>query len=818
MKTIYNKIRMKGLLVAAFMFGGLTAMAQPANDLCSNAAPLSCGQTVAGTTSGATFDATSFCGTSNTAPGVWYVLTTPPGAASLNVSTCNQASYDTKLTVFSGSCGSLTCVGGQDDAAGCSGFTTNLTVSVSGSTTYYILVHGFSSATGNFNLTASCTIAAGNDVCSGATPIACNSTESGTTVGSTFDGVGFCGTSNTAPGVWYEATGTGGPMIASTCTGTFYDSKLSVFTGTCGSLSCVGGNDDACGLQSSVQWNSTSGTTYYILVHGFGSATGAFDLTLDCPLPPANDNACDAQTVTFGITPFDNRFATVEAGEPSPGAGTGTSSCNSTDGWCSFETDVDNSVWFEFTAPASGCVRIVADGPGFDSQLALWSGDCNNLAGLTEIAANDDSGDDLIPGAYIFAAGILEAACLTPGDTYLIQVDGFNGDETADGELHLIDCGGTLPVVSTGGCQSRFLGYAPAEAELNYLEATVTGGVPPYTFSWSPAPSFQVDAGNMSTAAVQPATTTTYTVTVTDGRGCTSSADITVNVIDVSCGNNGNKVLLCHYPNGNPNNPQNICISPNAVPAHLGNHGLDHLGPCSNPCLNTGTPVSPPPPCVDATVTILTDNFPTETSWTLTDLTSGMVIDGVTSGTYTSSGTTFVTTNCVDPTHCYEFRIADTFGDGICCSFGLGSYEVTFDGAVVASGGAFGSSESTQFGNCGGNMIINNTPTATNNPLERNAYIHDHGHEHDMDGLQIAAYPNPSEGLFTLKVITPETGQTSIELFDLEGRVVAPIYSGTLVGERIYTFQFDGSGLASGAYVYKIVSGNNTDAGRILIK
>ncbi|MCX7955273.1 MAG: hypothetical protein N3A01_08840 [Bacteroidales bacterium] len=45
-------------------------------------------------------------------------------------------------------------------------------------------------------------------------------------------------------------------------------------------------------------------------------------------------------------------------------------------------------------------------------------------------------------------------------------------------------------------------------------------------------------------------------------------------------GNSGNndKITICHYPPGNPNNPQTITISINALEAHLA-HG-DYIGPC----------------------------------------------------------------------------------------------------------------------------------------------------------------------------------------------------------------------------------------------
>lgn len=45
----------------------------------------------------------------------------------------------------------------------------------------------------------------------------------------------------------------------------------------------------------------------------------------------------------------------------------------------------------------------------------------------------------------------------------------------------------------------------------------------------------------------------------------------------------------------------------------------------------------------------------------------------------------------------YTFILMDTFGDGICCGFGNGSYSLTVGGNEVASGGNFGQFEVTQF-------------------------------------------------------------------------------------------------------------------------
>ena len=74
-------------------------------------------------------------------------------------------------------------------------------------------------------------------------------------------------------------------MTATTCYEFFeYDTKISVYCNGCIDPVCVVGNDDNCagfgGLLSTVNWCSEAGTEYLILVHGFGSATGGFDLSV----------------------------------------------------------------------------------------------------------------------------------------------------------------------------------------------------------------------------------------------------------------------------------------------------------------------------------------------------------------------------------------------------------------------------------------------------------------------------------------------------------------------------------------------------------
>ena len=84
-------------------------------------------------------------------------------------------------------------------------------------------------------------------------------------------------------------------------------------------------------------------------------------------------------------------------------------------------------------------------------------------------------------------------------------------------------------------------------------------------------------------------------------------------------------------------------------------------------------------------VSILTDNYPGETTWALTDLDGAVVVSG---GPYSDANTLYEESICVGD-GCYTFTINDSFGDGICCAFGEGSYTVSSDGVVLASGGEF---------------------------------------------------------------------------------------------------------------------------------
>jgi len=122
-------------------------------------------------------------------------------------------------------------------------------------------------------------------------------------------------------------------------------------------------------------------------------------------------------------------------------------------------------------------------------------------------------------------------------------------------------------VITSSGNTTVYKGY-PNESCTTLSATDIQGGEAPYSYVWSTGETTE-------TLEVCPEETTTYTLTITDANGCSSSIDIEVEVIDVSCGNNpyNPKVKICH-------NGRTICVSQRAARWHL-RHG-DTLGSCDD--------------------------------------------------------------------------------------------------------------------------------------------------------------------------------------------------------------------------------------------
>jgi glucose/arabinose dehydrogenase len=76
---------------------------------------------------------------------IWYDYTATC-TGDLTVSTCNQANYDSDLVIYTGcDCGTMTFLDCNDDAGGCSGFSSEMEVAVVGGQCYKVRIGGYQS-------------------------------------------------------------------------------------------------------------------------------------------------------------------------------------------------------------------------------------------------------------------------------------------------------------------------------------------------------------------------------------------------------------------------------------------------------------------------------------------------------------------------------------------------------------------------------------------------------------------------------------------------------------------------------------------------
>jgi len=184
--------------------------------------------------------------------------------------------------------------------------------------------------------------------------------------------------------------------------------------------------------------------------------------------------------------------------------------------------------------------------------------------------------------------------------------------------------------------------------------------------------------------------------------------------------------------------------------------------------------------CQDTTLSITFDNYPKETSWDIKDGNGTVVFSG---GTYASEadGSTKTISMCIDE-GCYTFTMKDSYGDGMCCSYGNGSYSFTkdSDGTVLASGASFTSTDATNF------CLNSNSSNNYTNYEETAAVIAD-----------VTVYPNPVKDVLSFKL--KDTKMNTYRIVNMMGQTIG---SGKLPNANINVSQ-----LKSGVYIIEFSSG-----------
>lgn len=404
----------------------------PANNNCSaaiNMGQLSAGGgivSVNGTTVDATNDGAASCGSSSTSPDVWYRFLAR-GTGSITIDTCGST-FDTVLSAHTSCPGTVgNVVACNDDAAvgGCAGTpTSSITFTMTSGVTYWIRVAGFRGRTGTFTLRFNSSPDGdgeqpSNDLCSNAQWVGYG-IHAYNTIGALTDGpagvAGDC-THEMRNDVWFRfAACTTGVVTAGTCTGTIWDSMISVYTGSCSTPNLITCNNDGCGVQSRVSFNVVAGTSYLIRVgvNPTSPYRGAGVLSISgpaCPPPGPVNNACSNATYlgNFG----SGSHSTTITGTTVNATNDGSTSCGS--------SNASPDVWYRFSTGNAGLVTIETCGSGLDTVLSVHSA-CGGTAANTLACNDNNAGAGPCPGG---TSSFLVHNAATHGHYYL-RVAGNN--------------------------------------------------------------------------------------------------------------------------------------------------------------------------------------------------------------------------------------------------------------------------------------------------------------------------------------------------------------------------------------------------------
>jgi subtilisin family serine protease len=329
---------------------------------------------------------------------IWWRWTAP-ASGTVTVET-SDSSFDTLLGVYAGTnVTALTQIAANDDAGG--GLTTSaVAFTANGGVTYAIAVAGKGGVSGLVRLHV--TAPPANDQFSNAVEL--TGVPSGGH-GSNRGGTKEAGEPNHAGNsgghsVWWKWIAPDAQSYTADSSGSGFDTLLAVYTGSSvNALTLVAQNDDANPDGTSrVEFTSSPGVTYYFAVDGKNGASGS--IALEVAGRPPNDSFTSATTLG-GAASGTNVGASKETDEPFHGGNAG-----------------GKSVWWTWTAPATGSYEIVTNGSNFDTLLGVYTGNAVNA--LTTIASDDDGGDGLDSRVVISAAG---------GAVFRIAVDGYGGDD-----------------------------------------------------------------------------------------------------------------------------------------------------------------------------------------------------------------------------------------------------------------------------------------------------------------------------------------------------------------------------------------------------
>ncbi|CAB9505936.1 Extracellular metalloprotease [Seminavis robusta] len=95
---------------------------------------------------------------------------------------------------------------------------------------------------------------------------------------------------------------------------------------------------------------------------------------------------------------------------------------------------------------------------------------------------------------------------------------------------------------------------------------------------------------------------------------------------------------------------------------------------------------------------LFSDFYGYENTWQVQDTCNGVIMLSGGNDPEFDSNTEYFAAGCLDSSRQYTFTIFDSFGDGMCCDYGFGYWEVYYEGESVGDGDIFESEDTADFG------------------------------------------------------------------------------------------------------------------------
>ncbi|MCB0759150.1 MAG: hypothetical protein KDC01_11865, partial [Flavobacteriales bacterium] len=285
------------------------------NNSCAAATPVLCGNVYSGVTSSVPNNlpagACAFNGAPSTGGQNWFLYTGGATNEAVTLSTCGNANFDTRISVFTGpDCNTLSCVSFADDNPGCATGSSEVTFTALASTNYWIAVHGAGAAEGSYNLTISCAApcaAPANDGCGSAQGLT-NTVADGSGTPATYtnicasvDAPTTCSGALPVQGVWFSFNSGPYDHALITLLDNGEDNQYSattldyaLYTGGCAGLGATGSVACATDAAGTNVVSVAQNTPYLLLVYNTGGSGVAGTFGLMVEHPAHNDAAITA--------------------------------------------------------------------------------------------------------------------------------------------------------------------------------------------------------------------------------------------------------------------------------------------------------------------------------------------------------------------------------------------------------------------------------------------------------------------------------------------------------------------------------------------